>query len=136
MLGGEAAELVGADADEQVAVLGDDIGKGAHQFGSGHDVLGPFVAVGTEGMTHTTGGFPFLVLNFRELRVLRGSDVVMVVGRERQRLVTIRDVGPETLYGKASQPGECIADHAAMLGRLDPSVVDDTVRHGVVVLGE
>ena len=60
----------------------------------------------------------------------------MVVGREGQRLALLRNQRPETLHQRATDACQRIGDRAAVLGRLDPAVVDDTVRHPVVVLGE
>jgi hypothetical protein len=102
LLGGEAAVFVGADADEQVAILGHDVGEGPHEFGGGDDVLGALVAVGAEGMPYPAGGLPLLGFDRSKRGVLRSADVVVVVGREGQRLALLGDERPEPLHQNAT----------------------------------
>ena len=88
-------------------------------------------------MPHTPGGLPLFLLDGAELGVLGSPDVVVVIGRERQRPVSIGDVGPEPLHQNTTHAGECLtspsshcrvtqghatvqATIAARIDRLDP----------------
>ena len=136
LLRNDPAVLVRADADEQVAVLRHDIHEHVHELGSGDDVLRTLIAIGPEGMPHSSRGLPLLGLDGVEDGVLGGVEVVPVRAGEGELLVLLGDVLPEQLNEVTGRLGEGVGDDVAPPARLDPSIVDDALGHAVVVVSE
>ena len=136
LLGHDPALCIWPDADEQIAVLGHHIDEHVHELGRGDDVLGALIAVGAEGVADAPRRLPLLVLHRVEDGVLGSAEVVPVRAGEGELLVLLRDVLPEQLNEVTRRAGQGIGDDVASPTGLDPAIVDDPVRHGVVVVRE